>query len=85
LIGPGARDWPLLAWRICASVAPTAFRVIGFVSAGRSGDDAGDMGETTLSGSGLLTSLAPYSGVGRRAAESGETVADVGGLNVAAV
>ncbi len=63
LIGPGTRDGLLLTW--CIWVSGTAARCVGF-SPGNSGDDAGESGETSVSGSGLLTSLAPYSGVGRR-------------------
>jgi hypothetical protein len=57
-------------------------RTIGFGSPGNSGDDAGESGETTVSGNALLISLVPYSGVGRRC-ETGETVADVAGLRAA--
>jgi hypothetical protein len=57
--------------------------VIGFGSPGSSGEDAGESGETTVSGNALFISLVPYSGVGRRW-DTGETVADVAGLRVAA-
>ena len=37
-----------------------------FGSAGKSGEEAGDTGETMVSTMGFLTSLDSYSGVGRR-------------------
>lgn len=65
-------------------MAPIGFRSAGFGSPESPGDDAGESGEsgeTIGSGSGLPTSLVPYSGVGRRGADSGETVEDGVGLS----
>lgn len=63
----------LLAWRTWFAASPTGFRanVDDCDSVGKSGDEAGETGDTTVSTSGFLMSFESYSGVGSRTTECG--------------
>lgn len=76
-----AKDGLLFAWRTWVSPSVVALPLMlpsgsatDFSSVGRSGDDAGETGETTVSTMGCLTSLDSYSGVGRRTMGCGEVM-----------